>query len=344
MHELACVVGLVGACRVPPPETAPEPDASPPLDAIAVECPGADPASLQDCVLQERYAATLRRVVGPRPPGSARWQEVQNLCDVTLSGLGFEVERHVYATGINVVGRRAGTRWPEQAVMLGAHYDHIPGCPGADDNASGVAGILEAARALSSVEHPRSLVVACWDEEERGLVGSRAWAARARARGEEVAVYLNFDAIAFADPRPNTQRVPAGFDLLFPDQVQKLLEREYRADFITVVTDAAAEPWAHQLEVAAEREGLPMAVLSIPTLIKQTHVAIDLQRSDHAALWDQGYPAIMITDTAEYRSDAYHCRGRPDTIARLDLTFATRVVRATTFAAAMALRGEPDAD
>ncbi|MCA9655127.1 MAG: M20/M25/M40 family metallo-hydrolase [Myxococcales bacterium] len=342
---LVLVLGVLGACRPEAMEPgSPEPRAAPSPVTREPACLGDDPLALQDCVSPERYEATLRRVVGPRPPGSTRWREVQGLCDSTLSELGFSVERHAYPTGTNVVGRREGTRWPEQSVMLGAHYDHIPGCPGADDNASGVAGILEAARVLSAVEHPRSLVVACWDEEERGLVGSRAWAARARERGEQITVYLNLDAIAFADARPGTQRIPTGFELLFPDEVLALEQREHRADFITVVTDEASEPWARHLRAAAARDGLPMALLSIPALVQRTHVAIDLQRSDHAALWDQGYPAIMITDTAEYRSDAYHCMGRPDTIEGLDLGFATRVVRATTFAAAMALQGpEPPA-
>ncbi|MEX1366420.1 MAG: M20/M25/M40 family metallo-hydrolase, partial [Nannocystaceae bacterium] len=298
-----------------------------------------DPVVLQDCVRADFYETTVRRVAGRRPPGSAHWREVQTLCDSTLSALGFSVERHAYGTGVNVIGSLPGTRWPEQSVMIGAHYDHIPGCEGADDNASGVAGALEAARVLSGVEHPRTLVVACWDEEERGLVGSRAWAARARERGRDIVVYFNFDAIGFTDATAGSQRVPAGFELLFPQEVERLRQREHRADFITVVTDIPAQPWARYMQAAADRDGLPLALLSIPTLVKQTHVAIDLQRSDHASLWDAGYPAIMITDTAEYRSDAYHCRGRPDTVDELDLGFATRVVRATVHAAAVALAG-----
>ena len=79
----------------------------------------------------------------------------------------------------NIVARFGPATGP--LIVVGAHYDAHAGTPGADDNASGVAGVLEAARVLAMAEHPRTLVVAFWDEEERGLVGSRAQAMRARA-------------------------------------------------------------------------------------------------------------------------------------------------------------------
>lgn len=319
-----------------------------PLPAVAERsdagCAGSDAQALHDCVQADRYEARLRQVVGMRPPGSAHWRAVQQLCDQTFDALGFSVERHAYATGINVLGVRRGERWPEQRVVVGAHYDHIPGCAGADDNASGVAGVLEAARVLADAPLARTLVVACWDEEERGLLGSRAWAARARERQEQIVVYFNFDAIGFVDRRPGTQRIPAGFSLLFPEQVAALQAQQSRADFIAIVTDAAARPHAQAMAEAAQRDGLPHTLLSIPTLVQRTHIAVDLQRSDHAALWDEGYPAIMITDTAEYRSGAYHCRERPDTIDQIDVDFATGVVAATTYAAALALNPPVDPD
>ncbi len=303
--------------------------------------PELSPAQLQSGVQVDRYRQQLEAIAGRRPPGSSHWQAVQRRCDRTLHDLGFSVELHDYGTGINVIGTRAGTLAPEQRVVLGAHYDHIPGCEGADDNASGVAGILEAARVLRETNHDRTLVVACWDEEEWGLVGSRAWAARARQRQRDIIVYFNFDAIAFTDARPDTQRVPPGFETLFSEPIDRLRQQQWRADFITVVADSRAEPWARHLAEAAEREQLPYALLAIPDWLRMSHLAVDLERSDHASLWGQGYPAIMITDTAEFRSDTYHCRGRPDTLATLDVPFATKVVAATVYAAAVALRADP---
>lgn len=300
-------------------------------------CAEGSSAGLERCVSVERYTEHLTLVAGRRPPGSVHWLTVQNHCDATLSALGFEVERHHYGSGYNVIGVRQGSRAPHQQVVLGAHYDHIGGCEGADDNASGVAGVLEAATVLASVEHDRTLVVACWDEEELGLVGSTAWVERVHERGDEIVVYFNFDAIAFTDSRPDTQRIPPGFGVMFPESVWMLAERDYRADFITVVTDAAARPFVEPMIDAAERRALPQSVLTIPTLLRRSHLAVDLERSDHAAFWRRGYPAVMITDTADYRSDAYHCRGRPDSLDTLDLDFAHAVVAVTTHAVAEAL-------
>src|SRR5690606_20146741 len=138
---------------------------------------------LSQCVEAARYQADLEAIAMPREPESAHWQAVQDLCAERLEGLGFTVERHAYATGVNVIGVREGTSEPQRRVLVGAHYDHIAGCAGADDNASGVAGALEAARVLAMASFPRTLVVACWDEEERGLIGSRAYAERARTNG-----------------------------------------------------------------------------------------------------------------------------------------------------------------
>lgn len=302
-------------------------------------CASAEPRVIEGCVDRQRYEDNLRKIAGVRPPGSRRWQRVQSLCDEELTALGFEVERDNYGSGVNVIGTRRGSRFPNEQVMVGAHYDHIPGCEGADDNASGVAGVLEVARVLSAAEHERTLIVACWDEEERGLLGSTAYAAQAQKRQDELVVYFNFDAIAYTDDRPGAQRIPPGFGVLFPREVEALTAQEQRADFITFVADDRAARFVEPLAATAERIGLPHTVLVIPTLVRRSHLAVDLERSDHASLWRAGYPAIMITDTAEYRSDAYHCRGRPDTLDLLDIPFAIRVVRTVGHAAALALRG-----
>lgn len=152
-------------------------------------------AELPDCVDGARYQADLEFVAAERPPGSDHWQEVQDLCAETFADLGMDVELHVYATGVNVIGRMAGTTLPDEQVLITAHYDHIEGCPGADDNGSGVAGLLESARVLAEGQAERSLVFACWDEEEAGLVGSEAWVSEAAARGDQVVTVFNYEMI-----------------------------------------------------------------------------------------------------------------------------------------------------
>lgn len=311
--------------------------------SAALACPGRDPESLGRCVQQPRLVADLAQVTGKRPPGSRHWQRVQSHCAESLAAAGFDVRRDDYGTGVNVIGERRGRVHPEQRVVVGAHYDHIPGCAGADDNATGVAALLEIGRVLGTVPADRTLVLACWDEEERGLIGSRAYV-DAIPPGTDTRVYFNFDTVGYTDDRPQTQRVPAGFGLLFPASLKRLAERGNRADFVAIIADAPARPHARRLARAAESLELPAALLTIPTVVKDSHVAIDLHRSDHASFWAAGVPAVMLTDTAEFRSDAYHCRGRADELSTLDEAFLTAVVRASVVAIASSLDADADAD
>jgi Zn-dependent M28 family amino/carboxypeptidase len=169
------------------------------------------------------------------------------------------------------------------------------------------------------------------------MVGSRAWARRAAARAEDVVVYYNFDAIGFARSEPGTQRIPDGFSLLFPDEIALLEERQSRADFIVAIADERAVGATTGLADHARAVGLPIAVLEIPALLRLTPVAVDLHRSDHASFWDAGFPAVMITDTAEYRSERYHCRGAVDDAPSVDASFLGRVVEVTTAAVSISL-------
>ncbi len=301
------------------------------------ECGTETPLSLSQCVDASRYQADLEVVAMPREPESAHWQLVQDLCATRLEELGFTVERPAYATGINVVGVREGTSEPEHRVLVGAHYDHIPGCAGADDNATGVAGALEAARVLATASYPRTLVVACWDEEERGLIGSRAYAERARARGDVIDAYFNFEMIGFTDDTPGSQSMPLGFDALFRRQAREVADNEYRGDFIAVVGDPASEAAVGSLERYADRLGLPFIPLVVPESLLDSPAIGDLRRSDHASFWAEGYPGMMITDTSEFRYDDYHCTDGPDVVENLDRDFAALVVSMTVAAAAESL-------
>ncbi len=306
-------------------------------DAPLPACGEATPLALGRCVDGARYQADLERVAQERTPASAHWMAVQDLCASRLTALGFTVERHAYATGVNVVGVREGTSEPARRVYVGAHYDHIRGCAGADDNASGVAGALEVARVLSQRRFPRTLVVACWDEEERGLIGSRAYAERARSRGETVEAYFNFEMIGYVDHAPNSQRLPPGVSLVFPAAAREWEERERRGDFLAAIGNERAADALVALERYADLLGLPFIPLSLSEELSSSPLVGDLRRSDHASFWDNGFPGIMLTDTSEFRYDRYHCTRGPDVVANLDRTFSSQVVAVTVAAAAEAL-------
>lgn len=326
-----------GAAVDAPAADAPAADAPAPV----VACGPSSPAALMACVRQADLAADLARVATPRPPGSAHHDAVRDLCADRFAALGYTVERHAYGTGTNVLGVKPGADATAGRVIVSAHYDHIEGCPGADDNGSGVAGLLEAARVLATGSYQRTLVVACWDEEERGLVGSRAYATRARAAGESIAVAYAFEMIGYRSSEPNSQRLPTGLNLVFPRQAAQVRENEYRGDFIALIADERAREPAAALERSAAAVSLP--TVSLPLTTGQTRSALygDLQRSDHASFWNADYPAVQITDTAEFRNARYHCRSGQDTPDTLDPTFMRQVVQATVGSAAETLGPRP---
>ena len=189
---------------------------------------------------------------------------------------------------------------------------------------------------LSMASFDRTLVVACWDQEEVGLIGSRWFATQTLEAGEHVSVYFNFEMIGYASSMPQTQEVPLGFDALFPEAYGEVEANEFRGDFIAVITDDLAQPWAEVLKGHGDRIGVPTLVLAVPAELKNSPLLGDLRRSDHAPFWQNDLPAMMITDTANFRNEAYHCADGDDTPDRLDHAFATAVLRATTAAAAEA--------
>jgi Zn-dependent M28 family amino/carboxypeptidase len=289
------------------------------------------PVRLPAEVDRDRLERTLRSVARPRPPGSAHWKRVQALCADELKHAGYVVERHAYGTGVNVLGTRAGKHEQPAQVVVSAHYDHIRGCDGADDNASGVAALLEVARVLAEARFQRSLVIACWDEEERGLLGSRAYGERAKARGERIDAAYSLDAVGFASSRPNTQRVPAGFESLFPEHAARLKQRQFAGDFIAVIANGASRNVLESLTRHAKDIGLEMFGVELSSL--QSLLLSDAYRSDHASFWAQGYPAVLLTDTANFRNPGYHCGRGPDSVTSIDFEFARKVAHATALSA-----------
>ena len=312
-----------------------------PADIPAVLCGTDSAASYMACVRGADLMRDLVQVAMPRPPTSAHHDAVRDLCADRFAALGYTVERFAYGTGVNVIGVKPGLDPAAPRVLVSAHYDHIAGCPGADDNGSGVAGVLEVARVLSTGHFERPLVVACWDEEERGLIGSQAYVRRAQAAGEAIAVAYVFEMIGFRSSESNSQRLPTGLNLVFPRQATQIRENDNRGDFIALVADESARAATVALEGAAAAVTLPSISLILTAAQTRSTLYGDLQRSDHAPFWAAGYPAIQITDTAEFRNAHYHCRSGQDTVDTIDPGFLRQVVQATVGSVVPALGLRP---
>lgn len=305
------------------------------LSVAATSCKraGAPSSSVAtDAVDANRYRADLEFIAAPRSPGSAHWQATQDRCAEVFTAAGLNLKRESYGSGVNVLGEMDGTNTPDEIVLIGAHYDSVAGCPSADDNASGVAAVLEIARVLGGRSYRRTLILACWDQEEAGLIGSRAFVGGLSSASRFVGHY-NLEMIAFASSSPNSQTVPPGFDQIFPMQMTALEANQRRGDFIALVADSASADAASLFAAQAARVGLSHQRLDVPDSLRTSSLLSDLRRSDHASFWNASLPGIMVTDTADLRNPGYHCSPASDTFDTLSLDFAVNVVKATSGAA-----------
>jgi Zn-dependent M28 family amino/carboxypeptidase len=231
---------------------------------------------------------------------------------------GYEVASQVYAVrGLpcaNLEVARRGSAQPERIVLVGAHYDSVLGSPGADDNASGVAALLALSRHFTAAAPASTVRFVAFVNEEPPFflteaMGSAVYAARARARGDDIRVMLSLETIGYHTEAPRTQRYPPLVGLRRPD----------RCNFIAFVSDLGSRRLLRRaVESFSAHSDFPVERLAAPALIP------GISWSDHRSFWRQGYRALMITDTAFYRYPHYHTPG--DTPDRLDYKALARIV------------------
>lgn len=219
----------------------------------------------------------------------------------------------------NVIGEKRGSACPERIFILGAHYDSRPETPGADDNASGVAGVLTAAEALAGADLPATVWFVGFSFEEEGLVGSATMAQALADRGVELAGMVALEMIGYTVMGQDATGGPG--------------------DAILIVADPPSEPLARAFESAAT-ERVPELATRVLVLAPET--TPDIRRSDHAPFWNLGYRAVMLTDGANLRNPNYHQPG--DTADTLDFGFMTRVTRAVVAGTWTYLTADADGD
>lgn len=193
------------------------------------------------------------------------------------------------------------------SVIVGAHYDSVPGSPGADDNASGVAVLIELAR----LRLPARFVAFANEEMpyfQSGEMGSHAWAARAKAGGERVSAMISLEMLGYYRDEPGSQQYPAPLGWFYPD----------RGNFIGFVGDLGALSLVRKAIGAFRTHAkFPSEGLAAPAAIP------GVSWSDHWSFREHGFPAIMVTDTAFYRYPHYHLP--TDTPDKLDYLRMARV-------------------
>jgi len=228
----------------------------------------------------------------------------RNYITTSLKNLGWSPSLQRFTDGINIIAERPGTSLKAGTIIVAAHYDTVPGSPGADDNASGVATLLEIARIFSNISTPQTLKLVFFDAEEIGLRGSLAFTANIANLANLNGVVV-MDMIGFGCYTPNCQKYPPGLPIIPPSD---------RGDFLAVVGDA------EHLQLLNAFHSDKLLTITLPIPLKGLFTP-DVLRSDHAPFWYQGIGAVLVTDTANLRSPHYH--QSTDTVANIDRSFFT---------------------
>jgi Zn-dependent M28 family amino/carboxypeptidase len=259
----------------------------------------------------ERVVAKLALEIGPRPHTEhARLEVAADYIAGELGSSGLDVTEQRFPfrgrTYRNVVGELAGGRADDPLLVIGAHYDTVATTPGADDNASGVAGLLALAGLLAKRPPARTLRFVAFALEEPPVYRTRQMASYRYAQslkeaGARVGGMICLEMIGCFSDREGSQRYPLPFmSLTFPKA----------GTFAAMVGNRKSAAFT-RLAAAGFRAAtdLPLHTLNAPAVV----VGIDF--SDHWSFGKFGYPALMVTDTAFYRNRNYHGPGDlPDTL------------------------------
>ena len=294
---------------------------------------------LVDQVSQTNIAAHIKALAFPRDD-----PESQAVASAYIAGqlesYGYNVTLDPVGTSENVIARLEGTLTPDSVFVVGAHFDTVPGSPGADDNASGVAGMLEIARLLADFQPASSIEFVGFALEEAGLVGSTHYAHQAFEANVDIIGMFSMEMIAYTCFTPGCQfpfgDIPSCLDVE-PEGVNV-------GTYIAAVGNDASARLLQQFAAAAATYVPDLEVVTAQV----AGVGLcfpDTRRSDHAPFWDHGYRGLMLTDTANFRNPNYHTpNDTPDT---LDLGFARLVTQATLATIVLevgcACPGDPDA-
>lgn len=297
----------------------------------AVTMPGSSvtgelpPLTVELSALSERledHVYHLSGRIGERSAGQAvKLNETADYIQGQLESYGYIPTSRVFGEDQfrNIEVDLYGREKRDEIIVIGAHYDTTWLTPGADDNASGVAGLLEIARSLKDRRFPRTIRFIAFANEEvpsyrRAEMGSMYSAKRSWSRTESISGMIALEMIGYYSDEPGSQRYPDIMQRFYPD----------KGNFIAFVSNLGSRDFAlRAISYFREQAVFPSEGLVAPQWLER-----DIRRSDHASYWYYDFPAIMVTDTAFMRNRNYHSAS--DTHDTLDYDGMARVVQGLT--------------
>ena len=281
----------------------------------------APPLTTEEKALRAELAAHVQMLggeIGER--NLIRYPQLQSAAQYIeneFSRFGWKVRRDEYdVQGKSCYNLEAELRGnSHDIVLIGAHYDTVDGSPGANDNGSGVAAVLALSHRLSGSHNARTIRFVAFVNEEpqhfqTSQMGSFVYATRCRSRGDRIQAMMSLETIGYYSNEADSQSYPApGLGLLYPRT----------GNFISFVGNVASRSLLRDIvgefrqhaQIASEGAALPPAIPGVSW-------------SDQWSFWQNGYPGIMVTDTAPFRYPHYHAAS--DTPDKLDYDSMTRVV------------------
>lgn len=282
---------------------------------------------------RNRLKDDLHRLIGERHPFSStiRLQETEaylyrqfSEADLTVTTQRFQALGGTYH---NVIATALPDTKPSQSappLIVAAHFDTVQGSPGADDNASALAVMLQTARRVRAMKLARPIRFIAFNLEEENLLGSSAYTAILRKNREAIQGAIVLECVGYASHQPNSQKIPPGVPIVVPTT----------GNFLAVIGNEGSQALTGSV-TKAMKSHLPIVPLIVPGNGEKLP---DTRRSDHTSFWEQGFPAVMLTDTANFRNPHYH---RPtDTLDTLSLDFIASVADGV-MAALIELAGRP---
>jgi len=221
----------------------------------------------------------------------------------------------------NLILEQSGQNKPEEIIVIGAHYDSVLDSPGADDNATGIACLLELIRMLHHYNNNRTLRFVAFTLEEPPFfgteqMGSQVYAKSCKENEEDIVAMIALEMLGYYSEKRGSQQYPLPY---------MKAQASDKGNFIAVV----GNDQSRQLGIGFAEKLKETSLIKTETVIPRSSVyGIDL--SDHSSFWKYNYPAIMITDTAFYRNPHYH--EASDTIDKLNFRYFARLVYGLAYA------------
>jgi Zn-dependent M28 family amino/carboxypeptidase len=249
----------------------------------------------------ERHIQTLAKTIGERNVWTyTALNRAAEYIEQELGASGFRPSRQTYEVSkvpvSNIEAVLPGTTNAQEILVLGAHYDTVGGCPGANDNGTGVSSVLELARRFAGRPQSRTIKFVAFVNEEPPFfqtphMGSYVYAKAAQARGDRIVAMVSLETMGYYSTDPGSQQYPAPIAAMYPDV----------GDFIGFVSNMESEPLLLAARAAFQTAtSFPVQALAGPTALP------GVGWSDHWSFWEAGYPALMVTDTAPFRYPWYH--------------------------------------